>query len=96
MPKNIVVLSDGTGQEGGRAARRNTNVYQMFQILEDRTPRQVVFYDPGLGTGWRKVTGNIAGAGLSRTYGKRIGSSSIVTRRAIGSTSSASVVVLPL
>lgn len=66
MAKNIVVLSDGTGQEGGKGARLNTNVYKMFTMLEDRTPRQVAFYDPGLGTGWRKVTGNIAGAGISR------------------------------
>ncbi len=66
MPKNIVVLSDGTGQEGGKGADRNTNVYKMFTMLEDRTDRQLVFYDPGLGTGWRKVTGNAFGAGISR------------------------------
>ncbi len=66
MPKNIVVLSDGTGQEGGKGADRNTNVYKLFTMLEDRTDRQVVFYDPGLGTGWRKVTGNAFGAGISR------------------------------
>ncbi len=66
MPKNIVVLSDGTGQEGGKGADRNTNVYKMFAMLEDRTDRQVVFYDPGLGTDARKITGNAAGAGISK------------------------------
>ncbi len=61
--KNIVVLSDGTGQEGG--VGNNTNVYKLFNMLEARTPRQVVFYDAGLGTGLRKVTGMAAGMGIS-------------------------------
>jgi uncharacterized protein (DUF2235 family) len=63
MGKNIVVFSDGTGQEGGRGF--NTNVYKLFNMIEDRTERQVSFYDRGLGTGWRKIEGNIAGAGIS-------------------------------
>ena len=64
MSKNIVVLSDGTGQDGGRG--HDTNVYKLFRMLEDRTPNQVVFYDQGLGTDWRKVTGNAFGAGFSK------------------------------
>jgi uncharacterized protein (DUF2235 family) len=64
MPKNIVVFSDGTGQEGGQG--RNTNVYKLFNMTEDRTERQISFYDRGLGTGWRKVTGNISGMGISK------------------------------
>lgn len=64
MPKNIVVLSDGTGQEGGKG--HDTNVYKLFRMLEDRTEQQVVFYDEGLGTDWHKVTGNAFGAGLSK------------------------------
>ena len=64
MPKNIVVLSDGTGQEGGE--RHNTNIYKLFNMIDDRSSRQVAFYDPGLGTGWRKLTGNIAGMGMSK------------------------------
>jgi uncharacterized protein (DUF2235 family) len=35
-------------------------------MLENRTERQIVFYDRGLGTGWRKITGNIGGMGISR------------------------------
>ncbi len=62
--KNIVVMSDGTGQEGG--VGNNTNVYKLFNMLEDRTPRQVVFYDAGLGTGFRRVTGMASGMGISR------------------------------
>ena len=64
MSKNIVVLSDGTAQEGGRG--RDTNVYKLFKMLENRTPEQVVFYDPGLGTDWRKLTGNAGGMGISK------------------------------
>ena len=52
MGKNIVVFSDGTGQEGGKGA--NTNVYKLFNMVLDVSPEQVVFYDRGLGTGWRK------------------------------------------
>lgn len=64
MPKNIVVFSDGTGQEGG--TDHNTNVYGLFNLLLDRSPRQISFYDRGIGTGWRKVTGNITGRGFSK------------------------------
>ncbi len=63
MGKNIVVFSDGTGQEGGEG--NNTNVYKLFNMVLDRTPRQIAFYDRGLGTGWRKLTGNAAGMGIS-------------------------------
>ena len=64
MAKNIVVFSDGTGQEGGRGY--NTNVYKLFNMIEDRTEKQITFYDRGLGTGWRKITGNAAGMGISK------------------------------
>ena len=63
MSKNIVVLSDGTGQEGG--VGNNTNIYKIFNLLEDRTEKQVVFYDPGLGTNWQKLSGNAFGSGIS-------------------------------
>ncbi|MHC4400657.1 MAG: DUF2235 domain-containing protein [Planctomycetota bacterium] len=63
MPKNIVVMSDGTGKEGGRG--NDTNVYKLFNMLENRTKNQVTFYDRGLGTGWRRITGNVAGMGIS-------------------------------
>ena len=63
MSKNIIVLSDGTGQEGGKG--HDTNVYKLFRMLDDRTERQIVFYDEGIGTDWRKISGNIAGAGFT-------------------------------
>ena len=64
MGKNIVVFSDGTGQEGGKGT--NTNVYKLFNMVLDRSPEQIVFYDRGLGTGWRKITGKAAGMGISK------------------------------
>jgi uncharacterized protein (DUF2235 family) len=62
--KNIVVLADGAGQKGGRG--HNTNIYRMYTMLVDRTPEQVVFYDAGVGTGRRKVTGNATGRGFGQ------------------------------
>lgn len=64
MGKNIVVFSDGTGQKGG--VKINTNIYKLFNMVEDRTPDQVVFYDPGLGTNWQKISGNLFGQGFSK------------------------------
>ncbi|NOX70652.1 MAG: DUF2235 domain-containing protein [Gammaproteobacteria bacterium] len=64
MARNIVVFSDGTGQEGGKGS--NSNVYKLFNMVENRTDKQVTFYDRGLGTGWRKLSGQVAGMGISR------------------------------
>jgi uncharacterized protein (DUF2235 family) len=57
MPKNIVVYSDGTGQDGGvRPEQRISNVYKMYRAsrVHPDNPidpvQQVCFYDPGLGT----------------------------------------------
>ena len=57
MAKNIIIFSDGTGQDGGvRAEQRMSNIYKMYRacrvspetIIDPRD--QVAFYDPGLGT----------------------------------------------
>ena len=66
MAKNIVIFSDGTGQEGGKG--NNSNVYKLFNIVEDRTQNQIVFYEQGLGTGVRKFTGNVAGMGILENF----------------------------
>lgn len=57
MPKNIVVSSDGTGQDGGvRPEQRVSNIYKMYRAsrLSFDSPtdpeNQVTMYDPGLGT----------------------------------------------
>lgn len=65
MGKNIVVFSDGTEQDGGTG--HNTNVYKLFNLILDRSRRQVSFYDRGLVTGWRKATGNVAGRGFPKS-----------------------------
>ena len=64
MPKNIIVFSDGTGQEGGEGAP--TNIYKLFNMILDRSPEQIAFYDRGLGTDWRKLTGMVSGMGISK------------------------------
>lgn len=64
MAKNIVILCDGTGQIGGKGA--STNVYKLFNMLEDRTPDQVVYYDPGIGTDMLGKVAQIFGIGFKR------------------------------
>lgn len=64
MSKNIVVFSDGTGQDGGKGS--DSNVYKLFKAVENRTPKQIAFYDRGLGTDRRWLSGKISGAGISR------------------------------
>ena len=57
MPKNIVVFSDGTGQDGGsRPEQTLSNVYKMYRACHIGPGsaidphEQVSFYDAGLGT----------------------------------------------
>lgn len=57
MPKNIIVFSDGTGQDGGvRPEQRISNIYKMYRAARVHPDNaispadQVAFYDPGLGT----------------------------------------------
>jgi uncharacterized protein (DUF2235 family) len=64
MPKNIVVFSDGTRNEGGGS--KDTNVYKLFRMVGQRMPEQIAFYDTGVGTGWRKFTGAAGGRGLAQ------------------------------
>ena len=61
MGKNIILCSDGTGDKGGHGA--DTNVFRLFNTIEihDGSPRQITFYEDGVGTSknkyWRAVTG---------------------------------------
>jgi uncharacterized protein (DUF2235 family) len=68
MSKNIVLLSDGTGNSA--KALFKTNVWRLFQVLDLRNPsKQVAFYDDGVGTSSFKlfaVLGGIFGIGLKR------------------------------
>lgn len=47
MPKNIIICCDGTGNE---YCKEKTNVSKLFDIAENRTERQIIYYDPGVGT----------------------------------------------
>ena len=43
MSKNIVILADGTGQDGGKG--HDSNVYKLYRMLVDRTEDQIVYYE---------------------------------------------------
>ena len=71
--KNIIVCSDGTGNSDIKG--RGTNVFKLYEAVNlhdheanSALPRQVAFYDDGVGTEdkWlRKVIGGAIGLGLS-------------------------------
>lgn len=61
MPKNIVILCDGTSNE---IAEDRTNILRLYGTLQ-KNDRQLVFYDPGVGTFG-------AANAWSRTYRKSV------------------------
>jgi uncharacterized protein (DUF2235 family) len=68
VAKNIVLLSDGTGNSSVKILK--TNVWRLFQALDLKNPKeQVAYYDDGVGTSSNKyiaaITG-IFGYGLKR------------------------------
>jgi uncharacterized protein (DUF2235 family) len=57
MAKNILILSDGTGQSGGQFFdERRSNIYKLYRATRCapdssiNPAEQVAFYDPGIGT----------------------------------------------
>ncbi|MGC2810123.1 MAG: DUF2235 domain-containing protein [Bradyrhizobium sp.] len=68
MSKNIILLSDGTGNSSAKLFR--TNVWQLFQALDLTDPaRQISYYDDGVGTSSFKplaILGGVFGFGLKR------------------------------
>jgi uncharacterized protein (DUF2235 family) len=73
MPKNIILLADGTGNSAASALK--TNVWRLYQALDLRTPApagqasQIAYYDDGVGTESfkpLKVLGLAFGFGLAR------------------------------
>jgi uncharacterized protein (DUF2235 family) len=68
MSKNIVLLSDGTGNSSSKLFK--TNVWRMYQTLDLLDPsQQVAYYDNGVGTSSFKlfaVLGGVFGFGLKR------------------------------
>lgn len=67
MPKNIVLLSDGTGNSSAKLMK--TNVWRMYEAIELANGDQVALYDNGVGTSSFKpfaVLGGGFGWGLKR------------------------------
>jgi len=68
MGKNIVLLSDGTGNSSAKLFK--TNVWRLFQALDLTDPaRQIAYYDDGVGTSSFKplaILGGVFGVGLKR------------------------------
>lgn len=65
--RNIVLLSDGTGNSAAKV--RKTNVWQLYQALDLGGDDQIAFYDDGVGTsGFRplQLLGGAFGFGLAR------------------------------
>ena len=67
MPKRIVLFSDGTGNSSAKAQK--TNVWRLFQALDQTRIDQIAKYDDGVGTSSNKYLAAIGGAvgwGLKR------------------------------
>ena len=79
MSKNLVVCCDGTNNQFGSC---NTNVVRLVQVLDRDPARQLIYYDPGVGTmpepgfwspvgkWFSKVFGLAFGAGLEGKVGR--------------------------
>ncbi|WP_457324612.1 phospholipase effector Tle1 domain-containing protein, partial [Roseateles sp. P5_E11] len=67
MPKRLVLCSDGTGNSSAKAEK--TNVWRIFQALDQTEPDQLAHYDDGVGTSSNKYLAALGGAfgyGLKR------------------------------
>ena len=68
MSKNIVLLSDGTGNSSSKLF--TTNVWRLYQALNLKNPlEQIAYYDDGVGTSSFKplaILGGVFGFGLKR------------------------------
>ncbi len=67
MPKNIVLLSDGTGNSAAKAHR--TNVWRLYRSLDLTKDDQIALYDDGVGSQEFlpfRILGGVFGWGLKR------------------------------
>ncbi|RZI53859.1 MAG: DUF2235 domain-containing protein [Pseudonocardia sp.] len=69
--KNIVVCLDGTGNQ--IRASGNTNVIRLFRALENNAGRQILYYDPGVGTFSAAGAWTRTGRWFSRLLGRAFG-----------------------
>jgi uncharacterized protein (DUF2235 family) len=93
--KKLVLFSDGTGNSAAKAQK--TNVWRMFQALDQTTSDQLAKYDDGVGTSRNKYLAMIGGAFgwglkrnvldlykfLCRNYPNRIGRQDIDTAKLV-------------
>jgi uncharacterized protein (DUF2235 family) len=75
MSKNILILSDGTGQAGGiRPDQRLSNIYKLYRATRNGPDssidptKQIAFYDPGLGSADVPSPGLLQLATIVRKY----------------------------
>ena len=74
-PRNIVICCDGTGNEISENISNVLKLYRCLRKTEKTKPRQLVFYDPGVGTlarpnPWKKLRQDfVAILGLATGYG---------------------------
>ena len=67
MEKRLLVFSDGTGNSSAKAEK--TNVWRLFQAVDQSLPDQLAKYDDGVGTSSNKylaTLGGVFGFGLKR------------------------------
>jgi uncharacterized protein (DUF2235 family) len=82
MLRNLVICCDGTNNQFGT---NNTNVIRLIQVLDRDPTKQLLYYDPGVGTlpepnaftamqkWFSKVNGLAFGAGLAHKVGQAYG-----------------------
>ena len=74
-PRNIVILCDGTGNQINENISNVLKLYRCLRKTEKTKPRQLVYYDPGVGTlsqpdAWHKLKPNFnLVLGLATGYG---------------------------
>jgi len=67
MSKNIILLSDGTGQRGG--VGYETNVWSLYKSIVHNNPNQLICYDDGVGSQKsrvQKILGGMTAFGLAQ------------------------------
>ncbi|QAU44593.1 DUF2235 domain-containing protein [Bradyrhizobium guangzhouense] len=74
-PKNLVICCDGTGNEISENISNVLKLYRCLRKTDKTQPRQVVFYDPGVGTvtepsTWHQIKADVnLVLGLATGYG---------------------------
>jgi len=72
MGKNVVICCDGTGNE--YRAKHNTNIVKFFRVLDKSdSGKQVVYYDPGVGTIHATGSQTVIAKAISKLLGLAFG-----------------------